>query len=217
MSLPTVNPRQRIRKGFSLMELLLVLAVLAIVMAIAMPTYQGMIVSARLQQSAEKLELEMKRARVAAIRTGQAQVFRFQIGGGAYESKAWLGAGDSLNASGGATVQNEAGMLVKTASDGSSLGLADGTSESGSDQKLADGIVFAAADTLADSRTTMEQSQTGQVGAVGGWSTPILFYPDGTATTAEIKIQDANGGLRAIQLRGLTGHTRIIKPQPVVQ
>ncbi len=67
-------------------------------------------------------------------------------------------------------------MLVKTASDGSSLGLADGTSESGSDQKLEDGIVFAAADTLADSRTTMEQSQNGQVGAVGGWSAPILFY-----------------------------------------
>ncbi len=73
------------------MELLLVLAVLAIVMAIAMPTYQGMIVSARLQQSAEKLELEMKRARVAAIRTGQAQVFRFQIGGGAYDPKLGLG------------------------------------------------------------------------------------------------------------------------------
>lgn len=214
--MPTCSRQHRSKRlGFSLMELLLVLAVLATVMAIAMPTYQGMIVAQRLQQSAEKLELEMRRARVAAIRTGQAQVFRFQIGAGQYESKAWLGADDAINASGGATVQNSAGMIVETASDGSSLGTAQTKDDQG--QKLEEGIVFVSADSVADSRTVAEATQNGQVATAGGWSSPILFYPDGTATTAKIIIQDDQGGSRFVQIRGLTGQTQIVKPQAVVK
>lgn len=204
---------QKHRLGFSLIELLLVLAVLAVVMAVVMPTYEAIVVAARLQHSAEKLDLELKRARVTAIRTGQAQVFRFQVGGGQYECNAWLGSNDDMNASGGATIQNAAGMVVETASDGSSMGVADASQSA---KTLEQGVTFAKADTLADSRTLMEQAQTGQTGAVGGWSSPILFYPDGTSTTAEIIIQDTSGGLRAIQLRGLTGHTKVLKLEATV-
>jgi Tfp pilus assembly protein FimT len=38
----------------------------------------------------------------------------------------------------------------------------------------------------------------------------VIFYPDGSASTAEVQIQNERGDIRAVQIRGLTGHSRVV-------
>ncbi len=201
---------KRIAKAFTLLEVLLVLAILAAAMAIAVPTYDSMIVETRLQRSAELLELEMQRARVEALRTGQSQVFRFQVGGDSFTSEPWLDANDSINAGPGATVQSMSGQLVETSANPFDIGNA--VEPTSTEMKLEEGIIFASADTLSDSRSQMAQVEAGLDMQAGvSWSSPILFYADGSSTTAEIIIKDDRGRRRAIQVRGLTGQARVIE------
>ena len=200
----------RNQQAFTLLEVLLVLAILAAAMAIAVPTYDSMIVETRLQRSAEMLELEMQRARVEALRTGQSQVFRFQVGGDSFTSQPWLDANDSINAGPGATVQSMSGQLVETSANPYDIGTA--VTSTGSELKLEEGIQFESADTLSDSRSAMAQAEAGLDMQSGvSWSSPILFYSDGSSTTAEIIIKDSRGRRRAIQIRGLTGQARVIE------
>ncbi len=41
-------------------------------------------------------------------------------------------------------------------------------------------------------------------------SAAICFYPDGSTSNAEVRLQNHRGEIRAVRLRGLTGHTKVI-------
>lgn len=196
-------------RAFTLLELLLVLTILVAAMAVVVPTYESMIVDRRLHKSAESLDLEMQKARMQAIRTGQSQVFRFQVGGNVFTSEPWMDDSDSINAGPGATVQSMSGQLVETSANPYDLGtVADPKSEG---LKLEEGVTFLSADTMNDSRTLMAQTQSSLAMQAGvSWSSPILFYADGSSTTAEIILQDERGRRKAIQIRGLTGQSKVV-------
>ena len=44
--------------------------------------------------------------------------------------------------------------------------------------------------------------------AVEGWSPPVLFYPDGTASDASVLLSNERGLTLRVTLRGLTGIAR---------
>lgn len=208
-NLKSQHKKRIIRSGHTLIEVLLVLAIMAVVMAMAIPTYESLVSARRLQKSAESLEIQLQEARVTAMRTGQSQVFRFSIGSDTYTCEAWLSGTEEMNSGPGATLQDISGQLIETGrnvSEGNSIAdVAKGS------KKLEEGIQFASANTTSDSRTTYAQMQAGELSATGpSVSTPIMFYPDGTATTAEIVLQGPNGEQRAIQIRGLTGRTKLV-------
>ena len=196
-----------VRTGHTLIELLLVLAILAMAMAMAIPTYESMVSGRRLQNSAESLEVQLQEARVKAMRTGQSQVFRFDVGASTYTCEPWLSGAEELNSGPGAAMQSLSGQILETSSSPGSLGSQVDVSKGS--KKLEEGIVFASANTANDSRTAYAQVQEGGATAVGG-NTPVMFYPDGTSTTAEIVVQDSEGRQRTIQLRGLTGRTKMV-------
>jgi hypothetical protein len=61
-------------------------------------------------------------------------------------------------------------------------------------------------ETEADSRSAIiaeEAEQSSVTDAV--WSEPILFYPDGTATSARLVLKNEHGRSIELTLRGLTG------------
>lgn len=199
--------RQLNRAGHTLLELLLVLAILAIVLSVAIPTYESMISERRLHKSAETLELVLHEARVKAMRTGQSQVFKYTLGSGNYTCTAWLDGNDDLNSGPGATLMNEVGQVMETSSDPYAAATTQDASKD--DKNLDEGIQFASANTAIDSRANYAEMESNG-GMVTSSSPPIMFYPDGTATTAEIVLQNENGSRRVIQIRGLTGRTRLI-------
>lgn len=203
---------KNIRKAFTLLELLLVLAILVALAGIAVPTFESMVMSRKLGESIQQLLNELKAARVAAMRTGQAQVMRATLQTRDYSITPWLGGTESQDATAGATLMGTDGQVVAT-----EKGVSGGVSTSAVDassglKQLSSGVQFSAIETLVDSRNALELQNSGEVipttGAAvttDGLSSPLLVYPDGSTTTAQIVLVDQRGRRMAIQIRGVTG------------
>jgi len=206
------------RSALTLFELLLVLAVLVALAGIAIPTFDSMISSRRLGQSVEKLRNEIMSGRVTAMRTGQAQVIRMTLQGKDYSISPWLGGSEAEDASAGATVM-QAGQIVQTQA--TTGGGAKATSElANGTLQLSEGVSFSLVETLVDSRNALAIEQGGGTvptsggssqGDGSGLSSPLLLYPDGTSTTAQIVLIDERGRRMAIQLRGVTGQLKTMR------
>lgn len=205
------------RSAFTLFELLLVLALLVALAGIAIPTFESMIGSRRLGQSIDKLQNEIMAGRVTAMRTGQAQVIRMTLQGQDYSIAPWLGGSEAQDASAGATVM-QSGQIIQTqpASGGAVLA----SDASGSTKQLSEGVQFSAVETLVDSRNALAIQQAGGTvptdvgssqGDGSGLSSPLLLYPDGSCTTAQIILADSKGRRMAIQLRGVTGQLKTLR------
>lgn len=201
------------RQAFTLFELLLVLAVLVALAGIAVPTFESMVSSRRLQQSIEQLRNHLTEARVAAMRTGQAQVLRATLQTRDYSISPWLGGNEDQDASAGATVATSDGQIMKTESvQGSGVG-ATTAETTGDIKQLMEGVQFAAVETLLDSRNALDLQKSGESSSTGtsGLSTPVLFYPDGSTTTAQVILVDEKGRRMAVQIRGVTGQLSMVR------
>ncbi|WP_024300981.1 GspH/FimT family pseudopilin [Pseudogulbenkiania sp. MAI-1] len=77
--MPGFSPRAR-HRGFTLVELLVTLAVLAILMALAVPSFGDLIDRGRLSSAADTLYADLQFARSEAIRNNQNVVVSFQSG-----------------------------------------------------------------------------------------------------------------------------------------
>ena len=205
------------RTAVTLLELMLVLALLVAFAGIAIPSFESMVSSRRLGQSIEKIRNEIMQGRVMAMRTGQAQVMRMTLQGKDYSISPWLGGSEAQDASAGATVM-QSGQVIQTQAIAG--GGAVSTSEStGNTKQLSEGIQFSKVETLIDSRNALAIEQTGGIpAAVGssqgdgsGLSSPLLLYPDGSCTTAQIILADDRGRRMAIQIRGVTGQLKSMR------
>jgi len=210
------------RKAFTLFEVILVLIILVVMAAFAFPTLDSMIYGRRLLQSAEKLQNELLEARVEAMRTGQVQVFRATINGGSYSIGPWLSGNENSDASAGATILGAGGLVKTDRVAGGGVGISSG--QLGGDSKqLAGDVQFLGIETLVDARNALELQKNGETAPMagvgtavsGGVSSPLLIYPDGTSTTAQIILADSRGRRMAIQLRGVTGKSSSIRLAPV--
>jgi prepilin-type N-terminal cleavage/methylation domain-containing protein len=206
------------RNAFTLFEVILVLIILVVIAAIAFPTLDSMIYGRRLLQSTERLQNELLEARVEAMRTGQVQVFRATINGNTYSIGPWLSGNEDSDASAGATVMNAGGLVKTDRMAGGTVGMSSG--QLGGDEKqLAGDVQFFGIETLVDARNALELQKNGDappIGGVGtavqgGISSPLLIYPDGSSTTAQIILADSRGRRMALQLRGVTGKSTSIR------
>ena len=200
------------RSAFTLLELMLVLAIIVAIGAIAIPSFTGVFDRQRLQASAEKIRLELDRARLEAMRTGQAQMFECIPGAGQYSVHPLSQQTDIVNAGEGATVMTAAGTVAETTADGM-LSAASATSLSGEVKQLEDKVSFVSCIVATDSRSYNLAQQTmttaGQV-SLTNVGQVIIFYPDGSTSNAEVRVQNSRGEVRAVRLRGLTGHSKVL-------
>ena len=182
------------RKGFTLLEMLLVLAIIVAIAALAAPAMRGLIQSARLRAAADTVRTEWTRAHVKAMKTGRIQVYRYELGGAKYSVQPWIAGDDAIESSAPTT----AGFEV-----------ADETQDSanvGEGHELPEGTMFVAGDAAAESRSlAIEQTAMDSTQFESEWSRPILFYPDGTTSDAFVVVANENKVGIQVNLRGMTG------------
>lgn len=76
--------RRRSTGGFTLLELLLVLAILALGVALVLPSLSGPLASARFRQGGAEFRAAMVQARSHAAASGRTRVVRIDLGTGEY-------------------------------------------------------------------------------------------------------------------------------------
>ena len=170
--------------GYTLMEMLLVLAIIVIAAAAVTPKLTGMMRNVTLTSAANTIRAELTRAHVTAMRTGRVQVFNYEPGGRKFKVEPWIGGDDAI--------ENTSGEENNSPSP---------AAKNMTTPMLPEGTKFAAGDSAVESRSE-KISQDMQSDA--SWSRPILFYPDGSAGDAFVVVgNEHNAGIR-INLRGMT-------------
>ena len=192
------------RPGFTLLELLLVLALLAAIAAIALPQVGMLLGDRQLVRAGDQLRAEMTRLRVDAMREGRVMMLDGMLEGNQIRIKPFYSIADSTEA------------LDQT---GSQQALLAGANEAVMtniqvDQEaeelidLAEGIQVQSVAVVSAARS-MEIEQMNQANQGQGWSRPILFYPDGSTSTAAITLFDETYGKVIVKIRGITGDVTV--------
>lgn len=166
------------RRGFTLLEVLLVLAVFVAITALAVPAVTGVFSGQQLRSAADIVRARFADARVRSIRTGDVYGFFYQPGTGEY----WV-----------------APMVNGFRS------LAEGTTPPSHQHSLENGIIFLTGEQSADSRSAAAAGNMTDGARQLSEFRPILFYPDGTSQNATVLLQTRNGLQIQVNLRGLTG------------
>jgi Tfp pilus assembly protein FimT len=188
--------------------MILVLAVLVMVATMALPALRGPMDDQRLRKAADLVRAQWARARVKAMKTGQMQVFRYEVGGEFYSVQPWEGQTDPLEASNdpSATSFMDGTMpQIDARNANNPLGIAG--------LKLPPGIKFFSGEATTDSRSLeVTANATGMDAGSGldsgsGLSQPIIFYPDGSTTDARLVLTNERFCVQ-LYLRGLTGLSR---------
>jgi len=188
------------RRAMSLMELMLVLAVLVAVAALVFPALQGPMNDQRLLKSADLIRAQWTKARVAAMKNGQMVVFRYVTSGDEYAIEPWAADADGIEASQQALLGDTPDLPRSTGEKPRPLGI--------SGQRLPDGILFFQGETQMDARFAQVTSDTSAVVSPDGSPPPIVFYPDGSASDARLVLTNERFFVE-ITLRGLTGMVRV--------
>lgn len=184
------HDRHQQRFGLTLIELLLVLAILVIVLALAAPAFTNAFESQRLRKSADLVRTEMMRARIRSIKTGEDYVFFYLPGTNQF------GSAPFSSSFSGTSV-----MSVSPQTSNSSL------FEFGSGL-LPDGILFEAGEIQVDERAAIQGAEGGAIGLANG-AQQILFYPDGSCQDAQVVISLKEEIYVQVSLRGLTGTAKV--------
>lgn len=211
MSLDKSLPSRQARRAFTLLEIMLVMAIIAMIGAIAIPRMQDIYERHKLRGMANELRLTWDTARLDAMRTGQAQVFQCLPESGSYSVAPLVLQSDTASAGTGATIMLSGGAVAETQA-GGLLTAVDPTSQSA--KQLEQGITFVSCQVVGSQRA-YAVAQDAQASGNSDVNTQtvgqaVIFYPDGSTSTAEVRIQNESGSMRAVQLRGLTGHSRVV-------
>ena len=204
-------------RAVTLMELLLVLVLLVIAGSLAIPAITGAFSGVRLRRAGDVVIARWAEARAQAIETGVPYQFRFTPETGKYRLEPLSsveqppGAPLSQTSGGAAGPRRTATTLDETTTSNEPETSANQKSldESPTIQSLLpEPILFVAGQTAVDDALRGERRVDALQTPASTWSTPILFFPDGSASTATIVLQNDVPQYLRVTLRGLTGVAR---------
>lgn len=192
------------RDGFTLLELLLVLAVMAALGAIAWPSLTGRLELQRLQRNADEMRSQWISARVSAMQQQSVYAFRYAISGDQWQLGPWDAAAGGMVGSNASrpTATNEVDALE--------------TPEATIEATLRDDCKFYGGTKTSTARELWHEPEAGRGSLTVQWSSPILFYSDGTTSTATVYLtgRSDEDAIR-LDLRGLTGTTTVSDIAPL--
>jgi prepilin-type N-terminal cleavage/methylation domain-containing protein len=196
------------RRGYSLIELLLVLAVLVMVAAMATPAVLTVLEGTKLRKAGDQMRTEWARSRNLAMKTGRLHMFRYKLGADEYEIRPWYAEDDALESSSLVSPMDSTTAGGAALPAGTTQPSATGSLFSQTTKKLPEGILFAFGEAQVDTRAANVDTDIAAQG-VDGWSLPILFYPDGSSSTARLTLVNKRQQYVSLDLRGLTGLSQI--------
>jgi prepilin-type N-terminal cleavage/methylation domain-containing protein len=206
---PPAEPGAANARGMTLVEILVVLALLVVIGGLVVPVFEGSIASVRLRRAGDQVVTGWSRARAEAIESGQPYQFRFTPDTGTFVIEPWTGLLGSEGSSAARTTTDGATSTSTatstTSSSTSSTATSAETSSSVTNTALPDEIVFQSGELAVEDFQSGERSVASLQDAGESLSTPILFFPDGTASEASILLTNGKQQFVRVTLRGLTG------------
>lgn len=164
------------RAGFTLFELVVVMAIIVAFAAVAWTTFDRVLVGEALRHGADQVRAAWTRARVTAIESGVAQAWIVQPETGAFAIEPWAEASDGLDPS---TVtlplrveQLPAGVVI---------------------ERLREQV-----------RANLAPASTAGAPSASGTLPPVVFHADGTTSSVQLVLRDGHGQYIVLELRGLT-------------
>jgi hypothetical protein len=165
---------------------------LVVLATMAWPSLRRPLADRRLRAGAEQLRAEWTKARVHAISSGRVYIFRYAPGTDQFRVESQI------------TIEAAVGDGSE-GTDAPNVAPDEGTIEPHRDH-LPDRVQFVAGETEADRRSeTVAMDRATLADASVEWAQPVYFYPDGTATSARITLENQHGSTIEVSLRGVTG------------
>ncbi len=200
--------------GMTLVEILVVLALLVVIGGLVVPIFAGSIASVRLRRAGDQVVTGWSRARAGAIESGQPYQFRFTPESGTFVIEPWTGllGEEGAAATNSSTASSTSGAATSTTTSSSSSTSATASSESSDETTAAavngalpEEIVFQKGELAVEDYESGERSVGSLQDAGESESIPILFFPDGTASEASVLLTNGKKQFVRVTLRGLTG------------
>ncbi len=179
-----------LRCAYTLVEMLIVLAVLAVLTGLTWPSVRSMMGKGELRAGAKQVRSALARARLEAIESGVAQAVRYQPGAARFRASPLTMPG------------NESEKAPR-----SSGARRSRTSEPVED-RLPRGLWFADLKAAPSQNAQAPPASTGRTDDAD-WATPIVFFPSGRSTNARVRLVSSSGYQVEVALRGLTGTAQI--------
>ena len=182
---------QHARSGFTLLEISLVLALLVIVSALAVPNFQGTLAAQRLRKAAESIASNWTQTRALAMELGETQVWACELGAGQY----------AASASGAAVASGDQSVPVFDPASVDSLELTEA---------LPDGFIIS--DAMTSESNSMSSMALASTNSQSGRVT-LFFYPDGTCSHARLTVshEDRPEDTYSVMVNGLAGTVRVLR------
>ena len=187
--------RGSVRAGFTLLELLLVLAVMATLSALSWPRMMRYVEENSLKQSVETVRRELAATRILAIESGLTYQFRFEPNAQAFVilpfDRPEIVATDSRTT----TPPKVKTVVGHLSTDNQFEPATDKAGKSTGGQRL--------------DEMWLSLLKEGALYTDTIWSQPILFRPNGESQDAHLVIRDKTGNTIELTVRGLTGGVRV--------
>ena len=173
--------------------------------AVAIPQVATILGDRRIVRAADQLRIEMTGLRVQAMRGGRVMMLQCMLEGGQFRIKPFYSltdASEAIDQTGSQSAllngAEQASVAIIAAPEGQGEELVD----------LPEDVMIQSVGVVSAARASeIEQQVLGEQG--DGWSQPILFYPDGTTSTAAVTLTHATHGNITVKIRGITGDVSI--------
>lgn len=209
----------RTRRGFSLIELLIVIAILTIVAAFVLPAVQGPMQRSRLRSAAVDVQKAWGTARTLAIREGMAMEFRCELNGRRWtiertgrtiEVTSDAGAGETLSGLRADTESSDGSEFAEESHQDNRLVREGWLPEGTTFDDLSYLTVVAASPTAADYEGDVQEAPL--AGTERRWSEPLRFQPEGRSQDARLRVRGADRFVVDVNIRGLTSAVSFTAP-----
>jgi prepilin-type N-terminal cleavage/methylation domain-containing protein len=198
----------KLRTAFTLIELLLVLALLVLVAGLTWPALRGPLARQRLVSAAKNVRTELAKGRLAAMRAGELYEGRYTPDGTRllirpHHVPDLMEQATANNQDRGSALNMALSEVEAPPTDqlpSLETWLPEGTHFVGgyAEEAVETSLATGASEPFADDESN--------------WSGPIWFYPDGTTSDAQLKLANDNGLELDLSLRGLTGAVDVGAP-----
>jgi prepilin-type N-terminal cleavage/methylation domain-containing protein len=175
--------KTRARNGYTLLEVIVVMAVMVIIAGLAIPSMSGRFPSQKIVAAVDSVRAAWARARAHAIEEGRP--YRFAV---MQDTGRFRVAPDQEEFWGGGSSSSDSVALIL-------------------EESLPKGVRFnSAGDSAAAGSADSGNSSSASAPSAGSYSNPIVFLPDGTAReNAEILFEVRGARSMKLTLRALTG------------